>query len=567
MNIPFVKRFTVGIDISDQTIEVVVLKKDGSTISLVKSARTMLAPGVVLRGLIQDKTALLAVLQELLLKSNVRLSEIKTVVFGLPESQSYVHSFMALTAQKGRTYDVLIRKELSNVIPVSLDEITTAKLIVPIDREKVRIIATGANFHAVTTWRNFFASLGVKHVRIAPETAAMVVGLAITTVDAPCCVVDMGAFTTTLTMCNEGHIVATYSFARAGEFLTKGIMTKKGMSYEESEHEKQTGGLVHVDKDIAEALMLGVQKIAAEIKMFVTYVDKQKKIRSKKLILVGGTSLLPGISEALTKGTGIPVEMGGTPFVPEAEGVAYIEAAGLALAGLQNEEGGVPFFEEDDSKHAKEDGITRQGFTEKAETDDASEEDVEEDQKIKKQKRTLMIIASIGIVCIGLSFWYRANQEQKKQAELAARQANFAVVQAFEITIPIAIDGKEASSDRAEGRLFIDAFTMRAEKEEAMAFSKINASHELAKGENVWPIAMASSSSPGKKAITLDKKYGFTWLLYRDETVNALVRKKVQAALLASTVKFAINNIEKSVVKPSQNPSVYLMTVVVHLEF
>ncbi|MFH1089108.1 MAG: pilus assembly protein PilM [Candidatus Uhrbacteria bacterium] len=407
MKFSFFKYSAIGIDVSDRSVEVVAIKHLGLKNVLAKKARAILPDGLVVRGRIQDQKNLLATISGFLSKNGLRLTDAKKVVFGLSESQSYVHVFKTKIQSDPDEYGTLVENELARLVPISTEEMVATHTVSQQDKEFATLVAAGADRAVVVEWQDFFSSLGVKNILIAPEIVATVLGLAIIKNDLLVCVVDLGAFSTSLVICDQTNLLATYSFPKAGEFLTKTIMKAAGLTYEQAEKAKQSGGLLSSDKNISDALVFGTQEIIKEIKDFLTYANKQKNLQIKKVLLVGGTCLLGGLIEVLSKQINVPVEIGTTSLVPKAEGATFVEAVGLAISGLKNHVEQKLFFKRIESeKNLKKVSASQTVFNE-TEKEDEEDEDLRETKKIKKQKIILGIVVVCGIILIGLAFWYR----------------------------------------------------------------------------------------------------------------------------------------------------------------
>ena len=84
---------SLGVDISDHSIEAVEVRKNGDKLEIVNIGRTTLAAGIVERGLIKNREKLVQELQTVF--RNAKPDPIRTgeLVFGLPESRVYVEIF------------------------------------------------------------------------------------------------------------------------------------------------------------------------------------------------------------------------------------------------------------------------------------------------------------------------------------------------------------------------------------------------------------------------------------------------------------------------------------------
>ena len=552
MQLPFLNHTVLGIDVSDKTIELVILKKIGTKITEVKHCGVVLEKGLIDKGKIQDSKLLSIAFNKLFKENKINISAEESIIFGLPENQSFVHVFVADKLEEDEEeYYKLAEDELMNVIPMPIDDIVVTYAVtdkINVDKsikKMVNIVALGADRKVLDNWKEFFKSLGIKNILIAPESIAKIAGLPILNSDSPVCVMDIGELTTSLIICDEQNILSDYSIPIAGEFLTNTIVEKVKLSYEEAENEKQKKGINNENKKIADALILGVKEIAKETKTFLSYIDKQKNIQIKKIYLVGGSSLLEGITDILSEEVKVPVEIKKAMFISDADGVKYIEAVGLAASGLDKKVKQVPFFDDSFGKIKDKKVFSISGSSDDEDELEITPEELEEEKKLKIQKIVLGIIAIFGVIIIILSFWYQSIQNKKKQEEIASKVVNFSVVQPFTIIVPVSVNAS-AVEGGVSGKLFTDSFAMQGEESEAISFSRTNASREIGKEEKLWnePVLVTNPVSGVPKSSPLEKNYHISWVIYNDKSVNELIQNKVNDTLLKSGIKFAINNIQ-----------------------
>lgn len=446
------KKTAIGIDIFDQAIEIVLLEKDGSKIKLVNKGRAILTPGLIIQGRVSDKKLLADTLTALFKKNKINVADHKVVVFGLPDNQSYVHSFHAEKV-KGDKYDNLVVTELTQIVPIPINELTFGYTIISDKKDGVNIVSVGGDRSVVTDWQNFFSGLGIKKILIAPEKTTTEIG--------------------------------------------QTVSTKVGLE------------------------------------------TTKKSPRTVKKAKISETE--------------------------------YIEAIGLAISGLDNEIYKVPFFNDLLSSQEVKETKVIEALSYKDEPEDGGVQIVDgdasdEDNIIRKQKMFLAVIAIFGLVGIGLAYWYQTEQTKQQQAFLASKQTKFSIVQPFTLDVPIATASSEITSDRVNGRLFVDIFNTTAKMDEAVAFSKIRAGQNLLDGEKAWPepVSIINVNDKTSKKIP-SYKYTVTWLTYNGGEVNALAVRKVSNALTSKGINYAVNNVERTTLKKTDNPQVLLMTVTVSI--
>ena len=119
--------------------------------------------------------------------------------------------------------------------------------------------------------------------------------------------------------------------------------------------------------------------------------------------------------------------------------------------------------------------------------------------------------------------------------------------------MPVAVNPEEYTDDRAKGRIIENVITWAGDYNEALANSKINIEKELQEGEVFWvkPI----SPKPESVVFPLTIK----WLIYSNEEANQLLLRAVDK-LNKKQLNYALNNIVKIDLEPSDNQSIYFLT-------
>ena len=157
--------------------------------------------------------------------------------------------------------------------------------------------------------------------------------------------VDIGARSTTCSIIDNGILKISHSFDTSGNDLTNVIATGLSLDYPEAEEVKKKYGLLPSKDKTKEAILPLIDLIVNEINKISQSFYQTERKEIQKVILAGGSALLPGITDHFTKGVGRPVEIA-SPFVnlhypPILEktlrtmGPSYAIAVGTALHGLE----------------------------------------------------------------------------------------------------------------------------------------------------------------------------------------------------------------------------------------
>jgi len=157
---------------------------------------------------------------------------------------------------------------------------------------------------------------------------------------------DLGAKTTNLVLFEEGELKLSFSMEIAGNKFTRVISDKLKIPLEKAEEIKKKIGL-NPEKEggrIFLILQKEVLEIVEEIRKIENYFGQKTGKEIEKIILIGGSSLLPYLKEYLSENlekkvlVGDPFQKIKTGILKEAlkiEPIFYSTAVGLTLRGLE----------------------------------------------------------------------------------------------------------------------------------------------------------------------------------------------------------------------------------------
>ena len=410
----------VGVDISDHSIEVLLLDKDGSVTSY---GRSVLDDNIVHKGEILNQKALSESLKETLRntkpqplnvpehtrdkKVKLKSREHKAIV-SLPEERTYVQVFNFDT--KGNLYSK-IEEKVKNLIPFDYDELYWDFVEIPSKDKGVKVLCVAAQRDIVDMYIYFFKSTNVEPV--AFEVQGSSIGRAILPLKTITkqkekkekkeevmadgkerIVLDMGARTTILSIFNKNaDLAVSVPLPYGGNYLTRKVADYLDVSKERAEQIKQKNGFKPSGKTY-DVLEKHGEKIVKEIKEAVKYYNNEFGSEPKEILLAGGTALLPDIDKFLDERLddlnvkiGDPLKkINDRGMMDERESILYSNVIGLGLRALK--------------KDPIKDGINL-----------LPEEIREKEEKSQQsQYRTIVMVALFvavaGLVLLGLSIYY-----------------------------------------------------------------------------------------------------------------------------------------------------------------
>ena len=450
MKFPFLFKKAVGLSVSDRSIEVVELRKEGVQEKVTSAGRIELDPGVVEHGRIQNKEKLAQALDKVFAQAKPHSISRNKVIFGLPENQVYLHSFSVPSHDKSERKE-LIKKEVQTSIPLKGDALVYSYKVLSEASESVEILVAAANREGVVEWRRFFERRNIEVEIFDIETLATFRGVFAEIPKEPVCLIDIGTLRTTISIFDEIGLRYSYGLEIGGETFTKEIASQLRVSEEEAEELKKKAGLSDQDERIFPILIKVLQTIAKEVLMSFRYFKEQTGKDVKGVILVGGSSDLKGIEDYFSANLNLYVRSGKSVLTREqkidsedAERIdrrLYIQAIGLALRGLDK------VWDERDpaisvviSKAGKTKQLPKDIVKQKSPQNTESRT-VQSDwagarikqkfsfaagteenavKKITMKKKILVLVLLGGLVLLGLAYWYRTSEKAKKAEELQA---------------------------------------------------------------------------------------------------------------------------------------------------
>lgn len=420
---------SVGIDISDRTIEVVEIKKEKSTMTA-SSNRIFLEPGIVEKGRIVKRDLLKEKVRKVLESAQPSAISAKEAIFALPESQVFTHVFHVGIGNQ-EELETAVAKEVEFAIPLPFDDVVysfqvlgneSPKLMAGGEGREVLVIAVSKQ--AVEEWHGFFQSLGLTANFFEIEPTANLSGLISGKSGDPVCMADLGSNTTSVFILSKDCLYYSYSLPIGGDVLTEAVITecasrKRDISWADAEKLKirqdfkKDNKYSAIFKKILDPL---VSEIAAAVRIGE---ERTGKIISEAY-LIGGTSMLKGLPSYLAerlramepqKKTALDLCLGQIRSINGSQlSIVYAEALGLAWRGMNSDSRLKVLIPPGISGKRR---ILKDGWQknnpEKAKNADSGNISVVESLVLKAKKRLfwLLVLIIVGILAVIVSFWRR----------------------------------------------------------------------------------------------------------------------------------------------------------------
>lgn len=357
----------VGIDISDHSIEVMQLNRQGKIVSY---GRAVLPEGIIKDGDIKKQKELIDILNNVLKETKPfpliaeEIKELKAII-SLPENKTYIYHFQI--DAKDNFYNALTKK-IETTIPLPLKEISWDFLKIA-NREKqdeIDVICVAVDKDVVDSYIYFLRAANITPVALDVESLATGRGLLRKVYDPlieetknkkriifkeqnktvkedeieDTMILDIGARSTIISVYNNlGAICFAVSLPVAGFDFTQKIADSLNISKEKAEEIKIKDGFKS-QTEFYSVIEKEALKIVNEAKEAESFYKKEFKKDIEKIILAGGSALLPEIDLFFQKFFGNKVEIGNpltkikdTSNLDNTRGVIYSNVVGLALRG------------------------------------------------------------------------------------------------------------------------------------------------------------------------------------------------------------------------------------------
>lgn len=332
-----------GLDIGSHNIKIVQLKREESKYQLISLGS---APSTA-KGLASDAdsdlTALASVIKKLHQEAKIGT---KNVVAALTEDQVFTR-VITLPKLSEEELNSALKWEAEQYVPLPLAEVNLAHQIVRETKDdakdKIEVLLVAAPKRLTDKLLKVLKTAGLNPVSLETEILAIARSL-VAPGSEPTLLVDLGAKATDIAIVENQEVIFTRSIMTAGEALTRAIATELGMEITQAEEYKKAYGADpgqlegKVSKAIEPILGLMIKEMEQAMQF---YQSEQKEKVIKRIVLTGGTAVLPEVVSLVAKKLSVEVQIG-NPFervaessllakVPKNDLPFYAVAVGLAM--------------------------------------------------------------------------------------------------------------------------------------------------------------------------------------------------------------------------------------------
>jgi len=341
----------IGLDLGSFSIKVVSLSKRGKGYRL-DAIGIALNPYGARPGADEASQVRVAEAVKKLLSDN-RISSAKAIL-ALPESVVYTR-VVQMPVLSDSELASAIHWEAEQYVPVPLDQVNIDYEVISrpekgTDREKMEVFLVAAPKTVVSRTVEFASRCGIEVSGLETEMVALSRAMIPDSSGlGPTMLVSLGASSTNLAIVRDGMLVLTHSLESGGTALTRAISTEFGLEFPQAEEYKRSYGLdpTQLEGKVRECLRPLVDRLLSEVRKAIQYYnsslqESNQEMQIKRVILAGGTALLPGLVTYTAESFGMEVVLGNafsfiepsaTAAIPQ-DTVSFGTAVGLGMREL-----------------------------------------------------------------------------------------------------------------------------------------------------------------------------------------------------------------------------------------
>ena len=246
----------------------------------------------------------------------------KHVAMAVPSGAVITKKIIVQAGLREDELELQVETEANQYIPFALDEVNLDFQLVgpaPSNPEEEEVLIAATRKEKVEDRVAVAESAGLKALVMDVESYAQQSALSLVTEQLPSggrdqniAVVDIGANVMNVTVLRNDQSVYTREQAFGGNQLTQDIVSRYGMSVEEAENAKRSGGLP--DDFETEVLRPFMDNLSMEVQRALQFFFTSTQYNAvDQILLAGGSAVIAGLDESVNTRTQVPT-MVANPF-------------------------------------------------------------------------------------------------------------------------------------------------------------------------------------------------------------------------------------------------------------
>ena len=306
----------LGIDIGTFSLKIVEIEKKGKIMKLdnygevrIKDAYPDLPAGKEKNIMTANAEEIASAIREILTEAKIKS---RNAVFSIPDYSTFFTAF-SLPAMTKEEIPEAVKFEAPIHIPLPLSRVTLDWQIVNESQEKnssSKILLVAVPNEIVSKYQEIASLAGLNLVALEAEVFGLIRAL-IKGID-PVILVDIGTESTTCSIASNKKLEASHSFDTGGKKMTEAVSRDLNLEYWQAEKIKKENGIIY-ERNVEKSLVPLLNLILGEVReIYNDFLEKDKR-KIEKLVLSGGSSLLPGLKEYFELNLNLKTEIG-DPF-------------------------------------------------------------------------------------------------------------------------------------------------------------------------------------------------------------------------------------------------------------
>lgn len=309
--LPIKKAF--GLDISDASLKAVELGKKGKGFILESHNFMPLPKDTIVHGEIRDEKILIQAIRDLLAKAKPKPITCPYVISSLPEASVFLRPFEFPGALSESQVMNAIPYEAESEMPIKIaDMYTDMKVHKSRENNSYHVTFTAAPKKMTDAYLRVLSGAGLKPVVLEIDSPALVRSLVQLSED-PVILMDIGAWSTTITVVERQGVHGYVSVAIGGYHFTQSIAGILEISFAEAEKIKEEKGILGAVGEKRGQMEGELNILLAELMKAAVFHEQHTGRPVKELVVTGGTALAKDMIEFLGKNTRFHV-VPGDPF-------------------------------------------------------------------------------------------------------------------------------------------------------------------------------------------------------------------------------------------------------------
>lgn len=267
-------------------------------------------PMAIQNGVITKPETIAKAMHKLFEKNLVGSIDSRRVACALPTSRTFNRPMKVPVLDHGTILEA-IHLEAEQYIPVPIGNLYLDYEITHQDEQGMEILLVAASKNIIDSYFQLFEALSLEPVAFEPSVnaASRLVKLQGDANEEPAIIVDIGSVTTDIAIFDKTLMVAS-TVSNGGDNMVQAISRQLHLTVEQAANLRTEFGIAYSEKQlhVVEALKPQLEGLVREIEKSIRYYTEHSQSKNKisGVITVGGSSVMPGLNQYLSKELRLP---------------------------------------------------------------------------------------------------------------------------------------------------------------------------------------------------------------------------------------------------------------------